>query len=114
LKVVLKTIVERAVQLSGTDGGSIFYYRDGHFELGETTGLDELVVARCPTTADDIFPGRCILRQAVRAHHPSAYVSMSAFGDHRKYYRLLSFAVVNGCLDRLEGLRSPQARRPLP
>ena len=42
LKVVLKTIVERAVELSGTDGGSIFYFRDeiGMFELGETTGLD--------------------------------------------------------------------------
>ena len=48
LKVVLKTIVDRAVDLSGTDGGSIFYYREevGTFELGETTGLDEEVVAR--------------------------------------------------------------------
>src|SRR5262245_24763649 len=47
LKVVLKTIVERAVELSGTDGGSIFYYRQqvGRFELGETTGLDEEVIA---------------------------------------------------------------------
>ena len=34
--------------LSGTDAGSIFYYREevGSFELGETTGLDEEVVAR--------------------------------------------------------------------
>jgi len=48
LKVVLKTIVDRAVQLSGTDAGSIFYYRKeiGTFQLGETTGLDELFVAR--------------------------------------------------------------------
>jgi signal transduction histidine kinase/putative methionine-R-sulfoxide reductase with GAF domain len=48
LKVVLKTIVDRAVDLSGTDGGSIFYYREevGVFELGETSGLDEEVVAR--------------------------------------------------------------------
>jgi signal transduction histidine kinase len=40
--VVLKTIVERAVALSGTDAGSIFYYRpeSGRFELGETVGLD--------------------------------------------------------------------------
>jgi len=46
LKVVLKTIVDRAVELSGTDGGSIFYYRQeaARFELGETSGLgDELV-----------------------------------------------------------------------
>ena len=28
LKVVLKTIVDRAVHLSGTDAGSIFYYRE--------------------------------------------------------------------------------------
>src|SRR5262249_50088737 len=48
LKSVLKTIVDRAVHLSGTDAGSIFYYRAdlGKFELGETTGLDEEVVAR--------------------------------------------------------------------
>ena len=48
LKVVLKTIVDRAVQLSGTDAGSIFYYRKevGTFQLGETTGLDEQFVAR--------------------------------------------------------------------
>jgi GAF domain-containing protein len=41
LKVALKTIVDRAVHLSGTDGGSIFYYREevGAFELGETSGL---------------------------------------------------------------------------
>jgi signal transduction histidine kinase len=48
LKVVLKTIVDRAVELSGTDGGSIFYFREdvGRFELGETTGLDEETVAK--------------------------------------------------------------------
>ena len=48
LKGVLKKIVHRAVELSGTDGGSIFYYRKetGRFELGETLGLDEEVVAR--------------------------------------------------------------------
>jgi GAF domain-containing protein len=48
LKIILKTIVERAVELSGTDGGSIFYYREeiDTFELGETTGLDAEVVTR--------------------------------------------------------------------
>jgi len=46
LKAVLKTIVSRAVELSGTDGGSIFYYRNGGFELGETAGLGEEVIAR--------------------------------------------------------------------
>src|SRR5205085_7008828 len=45
LKMVLKTIVERAVDLSGTDAGSIFYYRkeSGSFELGEASGFDEQV-----------------------------------------------------------------------
>jgi GAF domain-containing protein len=48
LRVVLKTVVERAVALSGTDAGSIFYYREdgGTFELGETSGFEEEVVAR--------------------------------------------------------------------
>jgi signal transduction histidine kinase len=48
LKLVLKTIVDRAVYLSGTDAGSLFYYRKefGRFELGETAGLDEEAVAR--------------------------------------------------------------------
>jgi GAF domain-containing protein len=48
LKAVLKTIVDRAVELSNTDGGSIYYFREhaGRFELGETTGLDEEVIAR--------------------------------------------------------------------
>jgi signal transduction histidine kinase len=48
LKVVLKTVVERAVDLSATDAGSIFYYREetGQFELGETIGLDKAIIAR--------------------------------------------------------------------
>jgi GAF domain-containing protein/anti-sigma regulatory factor (Ser/Thr protein kinase) len=48
LKTVLKSIVDRAVELSGTDAGSIFYYHKatGSFELGETTGLDEDLVAK--------------------------------------------------------------------
>jgi signal transduction histidine kinase/putative methionine-R-sulfoxide reductase with GAF domain len=48
LKVVLKTIVDRAVELSATHAGSLFYYRkeNGTFELGETTGLDDEMVAR--------------------------------------------------------------------
>jgi GAF domain-containing protein/anti-sigma regulatory factor (Ser/Thr protein kinase) len=47
LKLVLKTIVERAVDLSDTDAGSMFYYREetGRFELGETMGLDEVIIA---------------------------------------------------------------------
>jgi GAF domain-containing protein len=48
LKVVLKTVVERAVDLSGTDACTIFYYQEdtGRFELGETIGLDETIIAR--------------------------------------------------------------------
>src|SRR5215510_9090404 len=51
LDVVLKTIVDRAVDLSNTDAGSIYYYREqvGHFELGQTAGLDGKTVARFRT-----------------------------------------------------------------
>src|SRR5262245_44478887 len=51
LRAVLKTIVDRAVELSGTDAGSIHYYRQdvGRFELGETSGLDDELVARLRT-----------------------------------------------------------------
>jgi GAF domain-containing protein/anti-sigma regulatory factor (Ser/Thr protein kinase) len=46
LKGVLKAIVYRAVELSGTEAGLIFYFRKdtGRFELGETTGLDEQAI----------------------------------------------------------------------
>src|SRR5262245_17986073 len=68
LKVVLKTIVERAVQLSGTNAGSIFYYRKelGTFELGETTGLSEEFVARLrklDIPAKETGPGEAIARR---------------------------------------------------
>jgi signal transduction histidine kinase len=48
LKVVLKTIVDRAVEISSTDSGSIYYYRQelGTLQLGETSGLDDDVIAR--------------------------------------------------------------------
>jgi GAF domain-containing protein/anti-sigma regulatory factor (Ser/Thr protein kinase) len=70
LKIVLKTIVERAVDLSGTDGGSIFYYREdvGAFELGETSGLDEEVAARFRKL--DISAGQTGLGEAIANRHP--------------------------------------------
>ena len=48
LKVVLKTIVDRAVELSGTDAGSIYYYwaDTERFELGEAVGLDEDIITQ--------------------------------------------------------------------
>jgi GAF domain-containing protein/anti-sigma regulatory factor (Ser/Thr protein kinase) len=65
LKVVLKTVVDRAVELSGTDAGSIFYYRPeaGRFELGETSGLDEDVIARLRKL--DIAAGQTGLGEAI-------------------------------------------------
>jgi GAF domain-containing protein len=68
LKTVLKTIVDRAVELSSTDGGSIFYFRDGHFELGETIGLDEKVVARFRKL--DISAGETGLGEAISRREP--------------------------------------------
>src|SRR5262249_25423792 len=65
LKVVLKTIVDRAVQLSGTDAGSLFYYhkQSDRFELGETTGLDEEVVTKFRKL--DISAGESGLGEAI-------------------------------------------------
>ena len=70
LKVVLKTIVDRAVELSGTDGGSIFYFREdiGRFQLGETTGLAEEVVARVREL--DITAGQTGLGEAIAKREP--------------------------------------------
>jgi GAF domain-containing protein len=70
LKVVLKTIVDRAVELSGTDAGSIFYYREqvGRFELGETAGLDDEVVARLRKL--DISSGQTGLSEAIAKREP--------------------------------------------
>src|SRR5262249_34304877 len=68
LKVVLKTIVDRAVELSGTDSGSIFYYRGSRFELGETTGLNEEVVARFGRL--DIAAGQTGLGEAIARRQP--------------------------------------------
>jgi signal transduction histidine kinase len=70
LKVVLKTIVNRAVELSGTDCGSIFYFRDdiGRFELGETTGLANEVVERFHRL--DIAAGQTGLGEAIASGKP--------------------------------------------
>jgi GAF domain-containing protein/anti-sigma regulatory factor (Ser/Thr protein kinase) len=70
LKVVLKTIVDRAVELSGTDGGSIFYFREdiGRFQLGETTELDEEAVARVREL--DIVAGQTGLGEAIATREP--------------------------------------------
>jgi signal transduction histidine kinase len=70
LKIVLKNIVERAVELSGTDAGSIFYYHQelGAFELGETSGLNEEVIARFRKL--DILTRETGLGEAINKRHP--------------------------------------------
>jgi GAF domain-containing protein len=70
LNLVLKTIVDRAVELSETDGGSIFYYRKGtgRFQLGETTGLDAQVVGRIRNL--DIAAGKTGLDEAIVNRQP--------------------------------------------
>jgi signal transduction histidine kinase len=70
LKAVLKTIVQRAVELSATDGGLIFYFREdiSRFELGETTGLDDETVARFRKL--DIAAGQTGLGEAIAQHQP--------------------------------------------
>ncbi|HVM82019.1 MAG TPA: ATP-binding protein, partial [Stellaceae bacterium] len=48
LKVVLETIVARAVELSGADGGAIFRYHRGdrRFQLWHAVGLDPALIAK--------------------------------------------------------------------
>src|SRR5262249_6324818 len=77
LKLVLKTIVDRAVELSGTDGGSIFYFREevGRFELGETTGLDQEVVAKFGKL--DIAAGQTGLGEAIASGKPLEVVDVT-------------------------------------
>src|SRR5215510_6457625 len=66
----LKTIVDRAVELSGTDGGSIFYYRKDveAFQLGETSGFDEELVARFRKL--DILASETGLGEAIAKRQP--------------------------------------------
>jgi GAF domain-containing protein/anti-sigma regulatory factor (Ser/Thr protein kinase) len=70
LKIVLKTIVDRAVDLSGTDAGSIFYFRQelGRFELGETSGLETEVVTKYRKL--DIAEGQTGLGEAIAKRQP--------------------------------------------
>jgi signal transduction histidine kinase len=77
LKVMLKTIVDRAVELSGTDGGSIFYFRKdiGRFELGETSGIDEEVVAKFRKL--DIAAGQSGLGEAITNGKPLQVADMA-------------------------------------
>ena len=82
LKVVLKTIVDRAVELSATDGGSIFYYREevGAFELGETSGFDEEVVARFRNL--DILASETGLGEAIAKRQPLQIPDVSRRARH--------------------------------
>ncbi|HET6926732.1 MAG TPA: GAF domain-containing protein [Hyphomicrobiaceae bacterium] len=77
LKVVLKAIVERAVELSGTDAGSIFYYRSdvGRFELGETAGLGEEVVGSFRKL--DILTGQTGMGEAIAKREPLQIADIS-------------------------------------
>ena len=70
LKVALKSMVDRAVELSTTDGGSIFYYRPeiGRFELSETAGLEEEVVARFRML--DMLTGQTGMGEAIAKRRP--------------------------------------------
>jgi signal transduction histidine kinase len=70
LNVVLKTIADRAVELSGTDASLIFYFRGdtGRFELGETTGLDERAIEGYRRL--DIRETETGLGEAIRSRQP--------------------------------------------
>jgi GAF domain-containing protein/anti-sigma regulatory factor (Ser/Thr protein kinase) len=77
LKTVLKTIVDRAVALSDTHAGSIFYYRDetGTFELGETSGFEEPSAARIRKL--DISASDTGLGEAIAKRRPVQFPDIS-------------------------------------
>jgi len=77
LKTVLKTIVDRAVTLSDTHAGSIFYYRDetGTFELGETSGFEEQSAARIRKL--DISASDTGLGEAIAKRRPVQFPDIS-------------------------------------
>ena len=70
LKVVLKTIVDHAVALSGADASLIFYFRmdTGRFDLGETAGLDDQSIERYRTL--DIGESETGLGEAITSRQP--------------------------------------------
>jgi signal transduction histidine kinase len=77
LNTVLKTIVDRAVTLSDTHAGSIFYYRHetGTFELGETSGFDEQSAARIREL--DISASDTGLGEAIAKRRPVQFPDVS-------------------------------------
>ena len=81
LKAVLKTIVDRAVELSGTDAGSIYYYREevARFELGETSGLDEEVIAKFRNL--DITLKGTALGEAIAKRQPLQFSDVTKRGS---------------------------------
>jgi len=70
LKVVLETIVARAVELSGADGGAIFRYRraDHRFQLWHAVGLDPALIAKLKVMT--VHEDQTELGHAARANIP--------------------------------------------
>jgi GAF domain-containing protein/DNA-binding response OmpR family regulator len=83
LEAVLNTIVARANQLAGTDGGSIYEYVEaaGEFHLRATDRLDEQVVAIARRTP--IPRGEGILGRMVATQDP---VQIPDIGEERAYH----------------------------
>jgi signal transduction histidine kinase len=70
LETVLNTIVAKAVQLSGTDAGSIYVLNKANtkFKLRATYGMDEATVAAIRDSS--IRPGETAISQAIEQRQP--------------------------------------------
>jgi signal transduction histidine kinase len=77
LKVVLETIVARAVELSGADGGALFRYRRGdrRFQLWHAVGLDPGLIAKLKGMA--VHEAQTELGHAARENIPIEIVDLA-------------------------------------
>ena len=78
LRVVLETIVARAVEISGADGGAIFRYRraDHRFLLWHAVGLDAELIAKLKGMA--VHETETELGHAARENTPIEIVDLAA------------------------------------
>jgi len=119
LDEVLDTIVAKAAQLSGTEGGSIFEYdeSDGCFQLRTCIGTDPSLVAALEATRihiDETFVGR-----AATSGEPQQAPDLAleppdppARGRHRGHQAISSPVRRTNTSSRFAGRRSPSGARP--
>jgi GAF domain-containing protein/CheY-like chemotaxis protein len=87
LEIVLNTIVSRASQIAGTDGGSVYEYDEGSeaFHLRATDNLDEEVVAMARRTP--VPRGEGVLGRMAATREPVQIADIGADGAYHSPLR---------------------------